>query len=308
MNFSRDQFTSKNIGVGECDMLERGYSTEDSNNTLRIQEAGPLGRRFFINTRASINWSKSSAESVFEQGTIRVLEAFTSGGQQRQGGVRSKTLNLLSDLDYVRGIHSVRTGLQLDGGSYRSNDWSNYLGTYTFESLAAVRSRAGRGATRTARAIRTSPTRTCRPAWYLQDDIRVRKNLTLSPGIRYEAQTHLSDYNNFGPRFGVTWSPGKSGKTTLRGSAGIFYDWLSTNTYEQTLRVDGFRQQEMNIINPSYPIPGLGTWRRLAIEPLPAGRRSPDAAERPLQRRRVAHGHADAERERHLRAHDAATT
>ena len=47
---------------------------------------------------------------------------------------------------------------------------------------------------------------------YLQDDIRVRKNLTLSPGVRYEAQTHLSDYNNFGPRFGVTWSPGKSGK------------------------------------------------------------------------------------------------
>ena len=89
----------------------------------------------------------------------------------------------------------------------------------------------------------------------MQDDIRVRKNLTLSPGVRYEAQTHLSDYNNFGPRFGVTWSPGKSGKTTLRGSAGIFYDWLSTSTYEQTLRVDGFRQRELNIEDPPYPNP-----------------------------------------------------
>ena len=91
---------------------------------------------------------------------------------------------------------------------------------------------------------------------YLQDDIRVRKNLTFSPGIRYELQTHLSDVNNFGPRFGVTWSPGKSGKTTLRGSAGIFYDWLSTGTYEQTLRVDGFRQREVNITNPPFPYPG----------------------------------------------------
>jgi hypothetical protein len=36
----------------------------------------------------------------------------------------------------------------------------------------------------------------------------------------------------------------------------VFYDWLSSSTYEQTLRVDGFRQREINIINPSYPNPG----------------------------------------------------
>ena len=84
----------------------------------------------------------------------------------------------------------------------------------------------------------------------------MRKNLTLSPGVRYEAQTHVSDYNNLGPRFGVTWAPFASGATTLRGSAGIFYDWLPTTTYEQSLRVDGVRQQELNIVNPAFPDPG----------------------------------------------------
>ena len=74
--------------------------------------------------------------------------------------------------------------------------------------------------------------------------------------MRYEVQTHVDDYNDVGPRFGVTWAPFKSGKTTLRASTGIFYDWLDSGTYEQTLRVDGFRQQELNIINPSYPDPG----------------------------------------------------
>ena len=44
-------------------------------------------------------------------------------------------------------------------------------------------------------------------ALYVQDDIRVRTGLTLSPGLRYEMQTHVSDFNNLGPRFGVTWSP-----------------------------------------------------------------------------------------------------
>jgi hypothetical protein len=36
----------------------------------------------------------------------------------------------------------------------------------------------------------------------------------------------------------------------------MFYDWMSFGTYEQTLRVDGFRQQELNISDPSYPNPG----------------------------------------------------
>jgi hypothetical protein len=70
-------------------------------------------------------------------------------------------------------------------------------------------------------------------------------------------QTHVDDRSNIGPRFGVTWAPFKSGQTTLRASAGVFYDWLATNTYEQSLRVDGFRQQELNIVNPSYPNPDV---------------------------------------------------
>src|SRR5258708_14273219 len=35
----------------------------------------------------------------------------------------------------------------------------------------------------------------------------------------------------------------------------MFYDWLASSYYEQTLRVDGIRQREVNIINPSYPLP-----------------------------------------------------
>ena len=81
-------------------------------------------------------------------------------------------------------------------------------------------------------------------------------SLTLSPGVRYELQTHVNDRANVGPRFAVTWAPFKSGKTTLRGSTGIFYDWLDQFTYEQTLRVDGFRQRELDISNPAYPDPG----------------------------------------------------
>ena len=32
---------------------------------------------------------------------------------------------------------------------------------------------------------------------------------------------------------------------------------MASGTYEQILRVDGFRQQEINLIDPSYPLPGI---------------------------------------------------
>jgi hypothetical protein len=244
---------SKNLGIGQFDTLTRGYSTNNHEHTLRVQEVGPLGRRFFTNTRMNFNWSTSDSHSTFDAPTVDVLQTFTAGGRQQTGGTDSKTINLQSDLDYVRGMHSVRTGISLDGGSYHSDTNNNYLGTYTFDNLDAYH--AGQP---TLFTIRTGDPViqywNLQAGMYVQDDIRVRKNLTFSPGVRYELQTHLADYNNVGPRFGVTWSPGKSGKTTIRGSVGIFYDWLSTGVYEQTLRVNGVSQKELTVDNPPYPI------------------------------------------------------
>jgi hypothetical protein len=256
-NVYHDQSTSKNLGIGNFDMAQRGYNNDDHSTTFRVQEAGPLGRRFFINTRANISSSAANAHSLFEGPTVVVLSQFTAGGQQRRGGSHSQTVNLQSDLDYVRGIHSMRAGVQFDGGSYHSDDSTNYYGTYTFTSEETYLAGLPRSFTQRI-GDPNIDYKNVQAGLYLQDDIRVRKNLTLSPGVRYEAQTHLSDYNNFGPRVGVTWSPGKAGAMTVRGSAGIFYDWLSSGTYEQTLRVDPTRQQEINIQNPSFPDPSGG--------------------------------------------------
>ena len=255
LGFNRNSRSSDNLGIGDYDLPERAYETENRNYNLRAQHVGPLGRRFFINTRATVNWSESATRSALEAPTIRVLDAFTSGGQQLAGGTRTHGAFVASDLDYVRGIHSMRMGITLDNVWYHSDSTSNYLGTYTFESLEAYQANQPRSYTRRIGNPNIDYFN-LQGGLYVQDDIRVRRNLTLSPGMRYEVQTHVSDYNNIGPRFGVTWSPGTSGKTSYRFSTGLFYDWLGTGTYEQTLRVDGFRQQELNIADPLYPDPG----------------------------------------------------
>lgn len=254
-NVNRYGFSSANQGVGTFNQLERAYSNDNTTTSIYVQQTGPLGRRLALNSRLSFSWNDSASRSVLEERTIVVNEWSTTGGAQQTGGTHSRSLSLASDLDYVRGIHSVRVGVLADLYRYRSDSNSNYLGTYTFESIEAFRANRPRSYTQRIGDPNVRYTN-AQVGLYVQDDIRVRKNLTLSPGLRYEVQTHLTDRVNVGPRFGFTWAPFASGRTTIRSSVGVFYDWLNTGTYQQTLVVDGFRQQEVNLLNPGYPDPG----------------------------------------------------
>ena len=121
--------------------------------------------------------------------------------------------------------------------------------------------------TRETSAIPTSRSRRRSWALYVQDDIRARKDLTVSVGLRQEYQTHIGGFN-IAPRGGIAWSPFKNGKTTIRGGGGVFFDWFDAQAYEQGVQLDGTHQQIETIVQPGYPNPTLGG-RALA---LPAGR------------------------------------
>lgn len=83
---------------------------------------------------------------------------------------------------------------------------------------------------------------------FVTDDWRVRPDLTLSFGLRYENQTNIKDSFNFAPRASFAWSPGAGGarqpKTVVRGGAGLFFDRFSENYILQSERFDGFQQQQ----------------------------------------------------------------
>ena len=255
VSFDTQGSTRDNQGVGAYDLEQRAYSTKSNGTGIRAQIAGPVGRRMFLHTRLEVQWQNSTNVSAVDAVTIRVQDEFTIGGAQVAGGRHRRDFEFASDLDYIRGIHSWRAGVILEGGSYRSDDAANYLGTYSFASMAAYQ--AGKPTSFTRRIGDPLVTYfNMNTGVYVQDDIRVSKSLTLSPGIRYEVQTHVRDYGGIGPRIGVTWAPFVSGRTTLRGSAGLFSNYLSTNTYEQTLRIDGFKQQDLSIAAPRYPDPG----------------------------------------------------
>jgi hypothetical protein len=255
--YVQNELTRSNLGIGAYDLPSRAYTARSSDREVRLQDSGPLGPRLLAQTRLKLHWNDTATHAGVEAPTLRVLDAFTSGGAQMAGGRQVHELELASDIDIaVRAGHALRAGVLIEGGTFRSDEASNYLGTYTFTSLATYE--AGQPASYTRRIGNPLIAyRNLRAGAYLQDDVRVSKSLTLSAGVRYEAQTHVRDLWNIGPRGAVTWAPFKHGKTTIRSSAGLFYDWLGPNTYEQTLRVDGVRQQELTLLNPAYPVPLL---------------------------------------------------
>jgi hypothetical protein len=255
--YSQSGYNSNNQGIGAFDLPERAYAWDSHGHTFRALEAGPIGRRFFINTRVTMSWSEWGQRSAVEAPTVRVQDAFTSGGAQVTGSTRTRNFLLASDLDYVRGINSWRTGIQINGGWFHADNNENYLGTYTFSSLADYQAGLPQLYTREV-GDPVIAYFNAQAGVYFQDDVRVKKGLTLSPGVRYSIQTHVGDHTAIEPRFGITWAPFKSGKTTLRASAGIFHGWLPTYVYQQTLRFNGTHQRELVITNPSYPDPGAG--------------------------------------------------
>src|ERR1019366_6044665 len=95
-------------------------------------------------------------------------------------------------------------------------------------------------------------------AWYIEDSIRLRRNLTLQAGIRHEfttgwdeafgrASNSVTDSQNvlvtapavgnsvfsqnnatrlFSPRIGLAWAPFGNGKTAVRAGYGIYYSLI----------------------------------------------------------------------------------
>ena len=164
---------------------------------------------------------------------------------------------LADNVDYALEKHGLRFGAQLEAGGYRSNDRTNAFGTFQFADFAAFE--AGLPTQYTQRiGDPTVKYRQYQFGWYVQDDFRVRKNLTLSYGARHEVQNHVPGKFNVAPRFGFVWSPLKSGRVTIRVAQASFMTGSQRRLTNKPLRVDGQRQRDLVIANPSYPNPFIG--------------------------------------------------
>ena len=262
----RNHSATDNAGVGDFDLLERGYRQARTQDVFRASNAGAIGKAMYHELRVQWQRETFALTPTSVAPAVLVLDAFDAGGAQLAGTRSASVVSITDDLDIAKGRHAIRAGIQLDAGRYRTDERRNTGGTFTFASLEAYAQGQPTTYTRTVGnpAVGISQTQL---GLYVQDDIRARKDLTVSVGLRQEYQSHVGGVN-LAPRGGIAWSPFKSGKTTIRGGGGVFFDWFDAQAYEQGVQLDGTHQQIETIAQPGYPDASLGG-RALA---LPAGR------------------------------------
>jgi Carboxypeptidase regulatory-like domain len=256
----------ENLGVGDYDLPDRGYSQARDEQIVRGSLAGSIRKAFYNELRMQWRREDYLYTPLSTAPAVRVLNSFNSGGAQISGPRAVDTFEIADDLDIAAGRHAIRTGFLVEGGRYNTDILRNAGGTFTFASLDDYN--AGRPTTFQRNVgdpnVKVSLVQT---GIYVQDDFRARKDLTISGGLRQEYQSQIGGFH-LAPRGGIVWSPFKSGKTTVRAGGGVFFDWFDAQSYEQAVQLDGTHQRIQTVMQPGYPNPLSGGEAVV----LPAGR------------------------------------
>ncbi len=149
------------------------------------------------------------------------------------------------NFSYVTGSHSFKFGGDYNRTALDQYYASNPHGTFTYTSLANFQANLASSFNQYVplnglNVVQAATTKfsTTEFALFAQDTWRVKKNLTLNYGLRWEGQWNPQakvnpDYpltghipntlKNPAPRLGISWDPNGKGKTVVRLGAGYFY-------------------------------------------------------------------------------------
>lgn len=272
-------------GIGAFNLISRGYDTQSIHHSVQVTETAVLGANVINETR--FQYFRDGTENVASNLTpgIQVAGSFNGGGAQIGRSLDSQNYYELQNYTSVNhGKHAWRFGIRARGETDNNISPQNFGGTFIFAGgLAPVLDADGQaepGQMTTITSIeqyrRTllnlpggGPTQFTINAGlpgvsdgqadvgaFVGDDWRLRPNLTLSLGLRYETQTNIHDYHDFAPRVGFAWAPGAKGttaaKTVLRGGFGMFYDRFDLSNTLTAMRYNGIVQQQYVVNNPTF--------------------------------------------------------
>src|SRR5215208_3758219 len=255
---------SLNVGVSQYVLPERAYDATSSNHTVQLTETAVVNKSTVNETRFQFIRSRTEQEPLTVGiPAVNVFDAFSSGASTNGNYFNENTRwEVTNTTTQARGTHSVKFGARVRGVRLSDFSENNFNGVYTFSSLQDYRAVVTGSPVNGQRAV---PTQFLVAAGeplaeisqvdfggFVQDDWKLRPNLTVGGGVRYERQTNLDSPFNFAPRVYLAWSPdgggGRQAKTVIRAGAGIFFDRINENVALTNERLGGAGLQQQFVV------------------------------------------------------------
>jgi len=271
--------SEQNSGLGSFSLPSVAYNLNETEHTIQISDTQILSPNVVNETRFQFQRETNHQLPLGTGPFINVQSSFTTG-ENAEGLVRTTQNNyeLQNYTSVTHGKHLIKFGARLRGITSSESTTANFNGTFVFSSspngdpLAALRAylNASQGLCQSGTnydpancpsqfSISTGTPRVS-VGWfdaglYAEDEWRVKPNLSLTYGLRFESQTDIHDHADFAPRIGFAWGlgNGKSApKTVLRGGFGIFYERFGYNLVEEANLLNGVTQQSAVVTAPQF--------------------------------------------------------
>jgi outer membrane receptor protein involved in Fe transport len=228
--------------VGGLNAISRGSGLADTDQTIAVSEVATIGRKV---NEARFQFTRSRLDAPVNDpvGPGVAISGVANFGTATSSPLARdiNQLEVVENISFQHGLHSPKAGvdflyngvnLSFPGalqGAYNFNSLNNFLaGNYsTFQQAFGAPGQA-----------QANPN----VGFFVQDEWRVRPDLTLNLGLRYDLQFLPSpvqtDTNNFAPRFGFAFAPGDR-RTVIRGGAGLYFDRIPLRATSNALQRDG---------------------------------------------------------------------
>jgi outer membrane receptor protein involved in Fe transport len=259
LRYNRQNFVGGNQeSSGPTTSIEHSGNSLRKVDTVAANFTTPIRNNMFNEVRAQYakdsepgQANSANPEATVRQGGATVLVIGRNFFSPRETTI--KRLQVADTGTFLFGNHSTKAGVDVNRDKIFNFFPGNFSGSYTFQSIASFQRGKPSGANeRYVQAFPgpgtsgpvTNPDQT-ETALFVQDEWRLRPDLTLNGGLRYDYQDMAQpsvrnpdpqlaaagidtsrirkDRNNIAPRLGFAWTPGFSQRTVVRGGYGIFY-------------------------------------------------------------------------------------
>jgi Carboxypeptidase regulatory-like domain/TonB dependent receptor len=298
LRYSFTQTSAKNQGITSqgFDQASRAYGADTTEQTAQITNSIVLGQKAENDTRFQFFRTRTNLRGVSSEPEIDVQGAFTGGGTFALNYTDRDRYEFQDTVMLLRGTHTIKFGGRLRDDRLAQQSETNFNGRFIFTAQPGAaeaidiyqqnRMLAAQGVPEAQiAAAGFGPSEFLLTAGrpltavslfdagvFLQDDWRLKPNLSLSGGLRYEGQSRIADHADFAPRLGLAWAPAGSRanapKTVIRVGAGIFYDRFTADLLLNAAQLNGVNQMQFIVRSPTFfpDVPSVATLTALTSQ------------------------------------------